>query len=118
MSVTILLAEFGVIGLIFAGILLYMLFRDSVRMAKLDGQAGAISAGWAGVVVVLGLSLFYKNLIASNALGYLFALGTGYVVFLTNAANALSNDSVRTEGHSVVPEHISNDRRILQRKRQ
>ncbi len=55
------LLEFGLFGVILIGILFWMVFSDSLAVARRDdGPLGAIAAGWAGVVAVFLLSTVYN----------------------------------------------------------
>jgi len=76
----LLLWEVGIIGVILYLIFFYMIFSDARSLSKSDSLAGAIAAGWAGVVVILVVALPYKNTLGFNVLGFLFWYFSGYIV--------------------------------------
>jgi hypothetical protein len=74
------LLELGVFGVSLVFVLYWMIFRDSVMVAKLDpGLAGGVAAGWVGVVTVVGGSIFYLPLHQLASISFLFWYGSGLV---------------------------------------
>lgn len=80
-GVTVLMLETGVLGLSFALLLYWLVFRDAIAVAGRDarGLAGALAAGWAGVVAVMTVAMPYKIVFNSNALTFLFFYFSGVV---------------------------------------
>jgi hypothetical protein len=56
-----------------------MIFQDAKRLSRGSGLANIIGAGWLGVMPIILVSLFYKDIIPVNALMYLFWYFSGYV---------------------------------------
>lgn len=79
-SIAYLIWEIGLIGLSLSIIFLYMVYQDAKKLSKRDGLEGAIGLGWVAVVIITGMSLFYKDIIRSNGLMYLFWFLSGYVI--------------------------------------
>ena len=79
-SMSVLLWEVGLIGVALALGFCYMVFRDSVSGRTAEGVKGDIALGWIGVVLIITLTLFYTNIVTSNAISYIFWFYSGYVV--------------------------------------
>ena len=76
-----ILLETGLIGLTLVLVLLWLILTDARRLAEQDPSIrGALATGWAGSVLVLALGMFYKDVVASPALGYLFWYLSGLVI--------------------------------------
>lgn len=74
-----LLWEFGVLGTLLVLMLWFRIFKDSLIVAKNDNIVGSFALGWAGIMAVLTLSLFYKNIIQSDILSYIFWYYSGFI---------------------------------------
>lgn len=80
-SASRLIIETGLLGLGLVLYLLWVIAGDARRVARYDqGVIGALAVGWVGCVVVLAFGLFWKDIIASAPLGYLFWYFSGLVV--------------------------------------
>jgi hypothetical protein len=74
------LVEIGVLGLALALLLDWLIFRDTLVVARSDQTiVGAVAVGWVGVTVVMVVSTFYKNIHAFESLSYLFWYFSGLV---------------------------------------
>jgi hypothetical protein len=72
--------ELGVLTLIAVLVLLWMIFRDARAVAERgDDVTATIAAGWAGVVVVMTLSMLYSDVMADGSLSFLFWYFSGLV---------------------------------------
>jgi hypothetical protein len=97
-SLTTFLLELGVLGTGLVFVLYWMIFRDSVVVARSDtGALGAVAAAWAGVAVIAAISMPYKTTYTFPSLSYLFWYLSGVVAarrmillrgFETEAAHA------------------------------
>ncbi len=83
LSVTVYLLEVGILGFVVFLALIFVIFADSVRLARSGSKHSHIGAWWAGVCLMFLLSLFYKNFVAFNIASYLFWLFSGLVVSLS-----------------------------------
>lgn len=80
-SASRLILETGLLGLGLVLYLLWVIAGDARKVARYDsGVVGALAVGWVGCVVVLAFGLFWKDVIASAPLGYLFWYFSGLVV--------------------------------------
>ena len=91
--------EFGLAGLALVLLLYWLLFKDSVSVAHRDESImGALATGWAGVLAVILIGIFYDNIIDSRALSVLFWYFSGliaaYRMRLVSGAFDASTDSV------------------------
>lgn len=79
-ALSLLLWETGLIGVFLSLIFLYFIFRDArYLIANDNGLSGTFALGWIAILVITFITLFYKNIIVFNALGYLFWYFSGYV---------------------------------------
>ncbi len=75
-----ILLELGVIGVCLVASLMWLTFRDSLRVStERTGMISDFAAGWAGVAVLIGLSLLYKDLIVHESVSYLFWYFSGVI---------------------------------------
>ncbi len=86
-STAFLIWELGLIGLLLSMIFLYFVFKDSKRLSERDGLEGALGLGWTAVVVLIFLSLSYKNIIPSNGLMYPFWFLSGFILSKIDRSN-------------------------------
>lgn len=76
---SILLMETGVLGLAFLLLFCWMVFRDAWVVAHRDtGLHGALAVGWMGVMAVIVVATFYKQM-ATYGVAFLFWLFCGIV---------------------------------------
>jgi hypothetical protein len=79
-TAAILILETGVLGLALVLLLHLMIFRDAKAVAARDqGLYGAFAAGWTGVMAVMMISLFYKNMTPSGSVAFTFWYFAGVV---------------------------------------
>lgn len=72
--------EIGVLGVFLALAICYVVFRDSLVVARVGVEPyGALGVAWAAVTVIFAMTVFYINHSASTALTYLFWYGSGLV---------------------------------------
>lgn len=80
-SASRLVLETGVLGLALVLFLLWVISTDARRVAEGDSHVfGVIGVGWVGCVAVIGAGMFWKDIIGSSALGYMFWYFSGLVV--------------------------------------
>jgi len=76
-----LLLELGLVGVGLVASLYLLIFSDSRHVAARNaGTMQSVALGWTGVTVVMGVSIFYKDMIPVTALSYLFWYFSGLVV--------------------------------------
>ncbi len=72
--------EIGILGLLIFLLFFYFIYKDAKALARRNTLPGIIATGWTGIVVVIVLSLLYKNIMVFNVVGFLFWYFSGYVV--------------------------------------
>jgi cation transporter-like permease len=78
-NISVLLWETGIFGVILVLWLHYRIFKEALVARRADGLPGALALGWCGVVLLMSVSLAYKQTMNSNALSYLFWFYSGAV---------------------------------------
>jgi hypothetical protein len=74
------LLEFGLFGVILIAILFWMVFSDSVAIARSDdGLLGGIAAGWTGVVAVFLISTVYNDFHYFTSVTFLYWYISGII---------------------------------------
>ena len=58
---------------------MFFIFRDGKGMRNEDSIVGAFALGMATIAVLLSMSMFYTNIITSNAIGFTMWLLLGHV---------------------------------------
>lgn len=96
-----LILETGLLGVLLVMIFWAKISKDAFRLRTHSGLEGAIALGWLGVMGILFLSLFYKNIINVNVIGYLFWFFAGYI-----ASESLKADSRNTARASELSKYI------------
>jgi len=77
---TSFLLEIGVLGTGLVFVLYWLIFRDSLVVARLDpGFMGAFAAAWSGVVAMTALAMPYKTLYVFPSMSFLFWYMSGLV---------------------------------------
>lgn len=77
---TVFLLEVGLLGVALIFLLDWLIFRDTLIVAKLDqGVVGAVAAGWVGVVAVIVLATFYSPIQSYASISYLFWFWSGLI---------------------------------------
>jgi hypothetical protein len=75
-----ILLELGAIGFVLLMLIYWLLFADARMVARRnDGLMGAIAAGWSGIVVVMFVALFYKDIVRHTSLSFLFWYLSGVI---------------------------------------
>ena len=67
-----------------------MIFKDAFKLRLNKEVPGAIALGWLGVILVLGVSMGYTNLISHNAISYLMWFISGYIISKACIFNTLT----------------------------
>lgn len=80
LTATSLIWETGLIGFFLNITFLWFVMKDAAAIRSLDNIKGDIALGWIGVVMVLGLSFFYKNAFHERVISYLFWYISGLIV--------------------------------------
>jgi hypothetical protein len=78
-SIAYLLWETGLIGLILVSSGCYFVFSDAVYLSRTESISGAFAIGWAAVIVIFSISLFYKNILVENVIIYLAMYFSGVI---------------------------------------
>jgi hypothetical protein len=71
--------ETGLFGILFVLVLFLKIFLDAVALRHHESLVGVLALGWLGVLGVIFISLFYKNIISVNGISYLFWYFSGYI---------------------------------------
>lgn len=71
--------EIGVFGLFIFLLFFYFIYKDAKKLARRNTLPGIIATGWTGIVVILVLSMPYKNFMIFNVIGFLFWYFSGYI---------------------------------------
>lgn len=72
--------EMGLLGMLLVMCLYWCIYKDSKSVAASDpGIYGSLAAGWTGVVAVIALSTFYKELASFQSLSFLFWYLSGLI---------------------------------------
>jgi hypothetical protein len=80
LSFTVFILELGLLGTALVFLLYWLIFRDSVAVARSDsGLVGSIAVGWIGAVVIMGMSTFYTDIHLFASLSYLFWYFSGII---------------------------------------
>ena len=90
LAVTHLFWELGLLGVIVYVTFFVFFFKDALLLKKSDDIFGSFALGWSAVVVIIGLSLVYKNMIVYNLINFMFWYFSGIVAAKTFRMRALS----------------------------
>lgn len=72
--------EFGVAGVLLIGCLYWMIFSDTLFVARSDrGLTGAIAAGWTGVIAIFMLAVIYNTFYQFASVTYLYWYFAGVI---------------------------------------
>jgi hypothetical protein len=72
--------ELGVLGVLLIGVLLWMVFSDSLAVARSDDSLmGALGAGWTGVVAIFAIGMIYTNFHFFTSVTFLYWYFSGVV---------------------------------------
>jgi hypothetical protein len=79
-SATVFLLEVGLFGTALIFLLYWLIYRDTLAVAKTDtGLTGAIAAGWIGVAAIMPVATFYTPIHTYASVSYLFWYFSGIV---------------------------------------
>ena len=78
-SLAYLLWELGVLGVIIHFVFFYFIFQDSRKLSKSDSYLGALSLGFASVMIIVVISVGYKNFLYTNYMGYMLWYFAGLI---------------------------------------
>jgi hypothetical protein len=79
-SFSIFMLEFGLLGLLCVAALFWMVFWDTLYVARRDSTiVGALAVGWTGVVILFVLCLFYTNFHYFASVTYLYGYFSGLI---------------------------------------
>jgi len=101
--------EIGILGVFLYLLFFFFIYKDARSLAQSDGLPGIFALGWSGVVVIVIVSLPYKNIFISETLSALFWYFSGYVVAksyelkMRNAVQARKWDTYVNSGTTVDP---------------
>jgi hypothetical protein len=80
LSFTVFILELGLLGTALVFLLYWLIFRDSVAVARSDpGLVGSIAVGWIGTVVIITMATFYTDIHVFASLSYLFWYFSGII---------------------------------------
>lgn len=80
LTVSTVMLELGMIGLLLLFIVYAMLFFDAIAVARQDtGLLGSMGAGWIGIMAVMGAATFYTSIHLFSMLSFLFWYFAGMV---------------------------------------
>lgn len=75
-----ILLELGLLGTVLVMMLMWFILRDSLAVRRQgDDIVSTFAAGWVGVTVLMGLALFYKDVIIHTSLSFVFWYFAGLV---------------------------------------
>lgn len=75
-----LLLELGVLGTLLVFTVFWLVYQDARAVARhRDDIVGALAAGWVSVTIVMGVCIFYKDLIVQTSVSYLFWYFSGLI---------------------------------------
>jgi hypothetical protein len=79
-SFTYFVLELGLMGVMLIGFIYWMIFSDSLVVARVDGGlVGALAAGWTGVIAIFFLGILYNLYYQFPSVSYLFWYFTGLI---------------------------------------
>jgi hypothetical protein len=89
--------EIGYLGVFLALAICYLVFRDSRIVANARTEPwSAFAVGWAGVTVLISITVLYVNHSVSTTISYLFWYGSGLVAaHRMRLVDDVDNDAVR-----------------------
>lgn len=75
-----LIWEIGLIGLGLSFLFFWFVFKDARTVLTRDDFSGAVALGWATIIPLLAITMFYTSLVDKTSLGYLMWFLCGYVI--------------------------------------
>jgi len=79
-TISTLLWEIGIFGVLLIILFNGLLFKDASKLVNANGLTSDIALGWVGVIFIIVISLFYTNILGSNAISYIYWYFSGYIV--------------------------------------
>lgn len=79
-TISNLLWELGVIGLMLHFWVLWLIFKDAKYLSTTSGRWGALGLGWMIVTIIVFISFGYKRFFYENLMGYIFWFYSGIVI--------------------------------------
>ncbi|MBK8970411.1 MAG: hypothetical protein IPM37_03150 [Hahellaceae bacterium] len=76
-----LLWEIGLVGIAIVVTGCFMVAKDAYSLSRSPDFFGIFASGWVAIVFIYITSLFYKNIIAHNAIGFMFWYFSGVIVY-------------------------------------
>jgi hypothetical protein len=76
--------ETGLLGVVYGLLFLSFIFSDALILRKQDTIIGPIALGWLGVTIIMIMTLPYQNIIAKDALVYMFLFFSGHLSAMRN----------------------------------
>jgi hypothetical protein len=74
------LLEFGILGVLLIGMLFWLVFADSLAVARSDdGLLGAVAAGWTGVISVFLIATVYTDFHYFTSVTFLYWYISGII---------------------------------------
>ena len=95
--------ELGIVGLALVLILMWLVFVDALKVARRDdGIFGVVAAGMVGAVVIVAVSIVYKDLIGQLSMSFLFWYLAGLVAAQRMRIAAVAHRPTNTRASPVV----------------
>lgn len=79
-SLTLILWELGIFGVILYYSLVFMAFKYSRGLKRNINLLGTFANGWSVVSLIMVVSILYMNVMLDNRMGYLFWYFSGYII--------------------------------------
>ena len=95
-TVSYLLWEVGVLGLLLHFWVLWLIFRDARYLSTTSGRWGALGLGWMVVTIFIFIALGYKRFLFENLMGYLFWFYSGVVIVYSQRLRFLRKNQRET----------------------
>jgi hypothetical protein len=89
--------EMGLAGFITYTLFYYFIFRDALILVKSSDLYGSLALGWTGVVLVLGIAMFYNDFISENFVNIPFWYFSGLLASRTFRMSAMTKEHVMRE---------------------
>ncbi|MFH1932102.1 MAG: hypothetical protein ABIN18_11010 [Pseudomonadota bacterium] len=83
LALTYLFWEFGLLGVIVYTCFFVFLLKDALVLKECDDIFGAFALGWCPVIIIIGICLFYTNIVILNVLNLLFWYFSGVIAAKT-----------------------------------
>jgi hypothetical protein len=74
-----LIWELGIVGMVLYVVFFYLVFRDALKLRRMEGLVGVLGSWWSVVMIIMTLSLIYVTTFHVNEIGYLLWYFSGYI---------------------------------------